>query len=67
MLLLGYDIGGTKSAVITALYENEEIKILDKKVIPTKGTPYEVIDALNALATEILGGKKPDRIGISCA
>ena len=66
MLLLGYDIGGTKSAVITALYENEEIKILDKKVIPTKGTPYEVIDALNALATEILGGKKPDRIGISC-
>ena len=66
MLLLGYDIGGTKSAVITALYENEEIKILDKKVIPTKGTPYEVIDALNALSTEILGGKKPDRIGISC-
>ena len=66
MLLLGYDIGGTKSAVITALYENEEIKILDKKVIPTKGTPYEVIDALNALATEILCGKKPDRIGISC-
>ena len=66
MLLLGYDIGGTKSAVITALYENEEIEILDKKVIPTKGTPYEVIDALNALATEILGGKKPDRIGISC-
>ena len=39
MLLLGYDIGGTKSAVITALYENEEIEILDKKVIPTKGTP----------------------------
>lgn len=66
MLLLGYDIGGTKSAVITALYENEEIEILDKKVIPTKGTPYEVIDALNALATEILCGKKPDRIGISC-
>ena len=66
MLLLGYDIGGTKSAVITANYQNEEIEILDKKVIPTKGTPYEVIDALNALATEILGGKKPDRIGISC-
>ena len=33
MLLLGYDIGGTKSAVITALYENEEIEFLDKKVI----------------------------------
>lgn len=66
MLLLGYDIGGTKSAVITALYENEKIEILDKKVIATKGTPYEVIDTLNALATEILGGNKPDRIGISC-
>ena len=66
MLLLGYDIGGTKSAVITANYQNEEIKILDKRTIATKGTPFEVVNTLNALATEILGGKKPDRIGISC-
>ena len=65
-MLLGYDIGGTKSAVITANYQNEEIKILDKRTIATKGTPFEVVNTLNALATEILGGKKPDRIGISC-
>ena len=56
MYLLGFDIGGTKSAVITALYENEKIKLLKKKVIPTdlKISAYEMIDTLSDMAEQIL-------------
>lgn len=67
MYLLGFDIGGTKSAVITARWENENIEILKKIKIPTdlNVTPQEMIDKLIVKAEEILE-KKPDAIGISC-
>ena len=35
MLILGFDIGGTKCAVITAEYNGDEIKILNKQSCPT--------------------------------
>ena len=67
MYLLGFDIGGTKSAVITANWENENIEILKKVKIPTDLTitPQEMIKKLIIKAEEILE-KKPDAIGISC-
>ena len=67
MYLLGFDIGGTKSAVITASWDNENIEILKKVKIPTDLTipPEEMIDKLIIKAEEILE-KKPDAIGISC-
>lgn len=67
MLILGFDIGGTKCAVITAEYENDNIKILKKEKCPTDHniTPTNMINRLITMADGILDGK-PDKIGISC-
>lgn len=67
MNILGFDIGGTKCAVITAFWNGEEIKILKKEKCETDGsiTPVEMIDRLIALADTIIDGKV-DAIGISC-
>ena len=67
MNILGFDIGGTKCAVITAFWNGEEIKILKKEKCETDRsiTPVEMIDRLIALADNIIDGK-PDAIGISC-
>ena len=67
MLVLGFDIGGTKCAVITAEYNNGDIKLLKKEKCPTDKsiTPVEMIDRLIAMADGILDGK-PEAIGISC-
>ena len=67
MNILGFDIGGTKCAVVTALWDGKEIKLLKKKKCPTERelTPTEMIDKLIAMADGILECK-PDAVGISC-
>lgn len=67
MLILGFDIGGTKCAVITADYQNGDIKLLKKEKIATDLSikPEEIIDRLIALADGIIE-EKPEAIGISC-
>lgn len=67
MYILGFDIGGTKCAVITAEYNEGEIKLISKKICDTDLSiePYEMLDRLIASAYGILE-KDPDRIGISC-
>ena len=67
-MILGFDIGGTKCAVITAETDGNNIKLLDKQKIPTQLdiTPEEMIEKLIALADGMLNGKKAEKIGISC-
>ena len=67
MYLLGFDIGGTKCAVTTARWENDEVTLLKKEKCPTDKSisPVEMIDRLISMADSILEGK-PDSIGISC-
>jgi glucokinase len=67
MFILGFDIGGTKCAVMTAEYENGNIKLLKKEKCPTDRsiTPTEMIDRLIKMADSIID-KKPEAIGISC-
>ena len=67
MNILGFDIGGTKCAVIFGTYE-ENIKILDKKVIPTDltVTPEIMIERLCGLADGMINDKPADAVGISC-
>ena len=67
MYLLGFDIGGTKSAVVTAKWENESITLLKKEKCKTdlSVSPEEMIDRLMAMADAILEGI-PDAVGISC-
>ena len=68
MYLLGFDIGGTKCAVISASWENGEITILKKDKCPTDRSisALQMIDRLMDMADTILEGKRPDAIGISC-
>lgn len=67
MYILGFDIGGTKCAVITAHYSENGIKLLKKEVFPTDHTvhAYEMIDRLIEAADRLLE-HQPDKIGISC-
>lgn len=67
MYLLGFDIGGTKCAVVTARWENEEITLLKKSKCDTDRSlsPAQMIDKLMDMADAILEDK-PDSIGISC-
>lgn len=67
MIILGFDIGGTKCAVITAEWDGNEITLLKKEKCATDTTlsPTQIIDNIIRLADGILDGK-PDAIGISC-
>jgi len=67
MYILGFDIGGTKCATITAQWDGRSITILKKEQCPTdlSISPEEMIKKLITMADSILE-KKPDKIGISC-
>ena len=65
MYILGFDIGGTKCAVITAEVNDGDIKILKKEKCPTDRSipPTEMIEKLINLADSIVT-EKPASIGI---
>lgn len=67
-MILGLDIGGTKCAVILAEKIGENIKLTDKRKIPTdlSVSPKEMIDTLIKYADGMLKGAIPERIGVSC-
>lgn len=67
-MILGFDIGGTKCAVITAEISGSEIQLTAKEIIPTdlKIKPDEMIKRLIEAADKLCAGKKPERVGISC-
>ncbi len=44
--VLGFDIGGTKSAVLLARPGKENVEFLERKAIPTHGTWKEVLGCL---------------------
>ncbi len=64
--MIGFDIGGTKCAVIIGEEKNGEIIILDKRKIDTDHSvsAYEMIDRMCALAEEMT--EDFSKIGISC-
>lgn len=67
-MILGFDIGGTKCAVITALQNNDEFSICQKQTIPTNLSiaPEEIIEQLIKIADEMIKGESISAIGISC-
>ena len=67
MYILGFDIGGTKCAVITARWDGENITIEKKDRCETDHslTGEQMLQRLIGMADRILEGK-PDSIGISC-
>lgn len=71
-MLLGFDIGGTKCAVVLGRKsENGDLVIEEKKVAPTNLPVYEMIDLLFATADGMLKShgltyNEVEGIGISC-
>lgn len=67
-MLLGFDIGGTKCAVITAEVKDGSITIIAKEKLPTDLTvaPGTMIDRLIKTADKMTQGHKPTSVGISC-
>lgn len=70
-MLLGFDIGGTKSAVILGNVKEGGLDITAKEVLPTNKSVHDMIESLFALAESMLekhaGSKKNiNGIGISC-
>ena len=67
MYILGFDIGGTKCAVITARWDGETITILKKEKCDTDHSlsGVHMLQRLMVMADRILEGK-PDSIGVSC-
>ena len=66
MYILGFDIGGTKCAAVTADWDGSSISILKKKSLQTDTgiPPCEMISRLIDAADSILD-REPDAIGIS--
>jgi len=71
-MLLGFDIGGTKCAVILGkLVAVDQMQVIDKVTIPTDRPVYDMIDLLFKNADEMLrknqiAAQQLDGIGISC-
>ena len=67
MYILGFDIGGTKCAVISAGWDGENISLLKKEKCETdlSVAPETMIEKLINMADSILD-EKPEAIGISC-
>ena len=71
-MLLGFDIGGTKCAVILGHEtKNENLEIVHKEVLPTFGPPNVMMEKLFTAANQMLfqlNSSSPDLrgIGISC-
>jgi len=70
-MLLGFDIGGTKCAVILGEKETDQIIILDKVTKTTEYSAYEMIEVLFTAAENLLEKnafkiKDIEGIGISC-
>ena len=70
-MLLGFDIGGTKCAVVIGNNGEDKIQIIDKEVIATGKLVYEMIDLLFATAENLLSKHRLSKqnisgIGISC-
>jgi len=70
-MLLGFDIGGTKSAVVLGRDAQDTMEILGKTVLPTNAPVYEMIELLFRAAEQLLKTYQVDLsqiegIGISC-
>lgn len=68
MYVLGFDIGGTKCAVILAEINGERISVIRKEKIATdlSVSPEEMIGRLCTLADGITEKKEVSAIGVSC-
>ncbi len=70
-MLLGFDIGGTKCAIVLGKLEGQKLVIVDKTILQTTQPAYEMIELLFSHAEMLLVNNHIDQqhikgIGISC-
>lgn len=70
-MLLGFDIGGTKCAVLIGEQSDDGLGIIEKQSVPTDRPVYEMIEQLFVIAEEMLARHYVENvaiegIGISC-
>lgn len=70
MFVLGFDIGGTKSAVLLARPERERVVFLERVELPTRGNWQQLLEQLCREAETFMARhavpKEGCRIGVSC-
>ena len=68
MYILGFDIGGTKCAVIVGEAKGDSLRILRRDACPTDLTisPEGMLERLCHMADGLMGDQRPEAIGISC-
>ena len=66
--LMGFDVGGTKCAVILGQTDGEDIRILRRAAFPTPAGPEVGLEKFETTARKLLNesGCRPEAIGISC-
>lgn len=70
-MLLGFDIGGTKCAIVLGNQINNNLSIHTKRIFPTNKPPYQMIETLFTEAESLLAEEQVmlnqiKGIGISC-
>jgi len=63
--LVGFDVGGTKCAVITGVVEDGQLRILNREAFPTPERQEEAIDRMCALAVTLAGDDGIAAVGVS--
>ena len=66
MYYIGFDIGGTKSAVSLAKFFNQRIEILARQETPTQNSPKETFDAFASFINDWTNKFDVKSAGISC-
>lgn len=66
MYYIGFDIGGTKCAVSVGEVACNDIRIVERKEIPTTKNPLETMDLLDKSVREYLKNYPIESAGISC-
>ncbi|MGI6254859.1 MAG: ROK family protein [Acutalibacter sp.] len=65
--IAGLDIGGTKLAVTVARFEDGTLTVTGKRKLPTPSGGWQpTLDLLESALGELLEGRRPEAIGISC-
>ena len=66
MILIGFDIGGTKCAVSLGEAENGRARVLKRRALATPKRWQDALESLFILAEELLEGRTPAACGFSC-
>ena len=66
--LLGFDVGGTKCAVILGQAEGGQIRIIEREAFPTPAGPESALQKLEETSRAMLASHSclPEAVGISC-